>query len=119
MGRTIGSAVVVGVGVATGVGEGVGDGFGVAEGDATRAGELFFTGTPFPHTSFLPDLKNVNFNPFTIEVIPAFLQTLPCLTAATAGVVAISVPAITRAQILLAVFMPKGKGEWWSDSMTQ
>ena len=90
----------VGFGVAVGVGSDVGTGPGAA----------FFTGTPLLHTSFLPDLIQVNFKPFTVEVIPAFLQMTPCLTAPLAEVAVRSEPARTTTQILAAMRMPKGKG---------
>jgi len=59
------------------VGVGVGEGVGVADGVGAGAG----TFTPLLHTSFLPDLMQVYFNPLTVDVVPAFLQELPCFTA--------------------------------------
>ena len=68
--------VEVGVGVVVGVGSGVVVGVGVGVGLATA--------TPLFHTSFLPLFTQVNFLPFVVAVIPAFLQLSPALTAATA-----------------------------------
>ena len=69
----------VGVGVDVGVGVGEGEGVGVAEGVGVGVGRETFT--PLLHTNFLPDLIQVYFKPLTVDVVPAFLQELPCLTA--------------------------------------
>jgi hypothetical protein len=75
MGVGVGEGVTVGVGVGEGVGVGVGVGVAVGVGAGVE------TFTPLLHTSFLPDLTQVYFNPLTVDVVPAFLQELPCLTA--------------------------------------
>ena len=41
--------------------------------------------TPLFHTSFLPDLIQVNFLPALVLTKPAFEQAAPALTAAEAG----------------------------------
>ena len=91
---------------------------GVGVGDGAGLGAAFFTATPLLHNSFLPDLMQVNFIPFTVDVIPAFLQTLPCLATALAEMDVTSDAAITSTQILMTVRIPKGRGRRWSDSMT-
>jgi hypothetical protein len=40
--------------------------------------------TPLLHISFFPDFTQVNFLLFATAVLPAFLQELPALTAASA-----------------------------------
>jgi hypothetical protein len=69
-------------GVATGVGVGV----GVKEGEGTGVGIGFGAAIEIPlfQTSFLPLFTQVNFLPFAVAVLPAFLHTSPVLTAATA-----------------------------------
>jgi hypothetical protein len=44
----------------------------------------FATATPLFQTSFLPLLIHVNFLPLAVDVLPAFLQVSPALTAALA-----------------------------------
>ncbi len=70
------SELILGVGVGDAVGDmtevGVGEGFIVG----------LTTGTPLFHTNFLPDLMQVYFFPFDVEVIPTFLQVSPALIAA-------------------------------------
>jgi hypothetical protein len=75
-----GVGVGVGVAVATGVGEAIGDGVGIG----VTTGFGFTTATPLFQTNFLPLLIQVNFLPFAVAVVPAFLQLSPALTAATA-----------------------------------
>jgi hypothetical protein len=70
--------------ISSGVGVGDGDAVGEAEVVGVGVGVGFFTATPLFHTSFFPDFTQVNFLPFAVEVIPAFLQGSPALTAATA-----------------------------------
>jgi hypothetical protein len=41
--------------------------------------------TPLFHTSFLPDLTQVNFLPEAVAVAPAFVHLAPALTAANDG----------------------------------
>ena len=83
VGKTIGATTGVGEGVTVGVGVGatVGVGVGVGVGVAVAVGAGLETFTPLLHTSFLPDLTQVYFNPLTVDVVFAFLHELPCLTA--------------------------------------
>jgi hypothetical protein len=66
------------------LGDGVGDAIGgiteVGDGEGFIVG--LTTGTPLFHTSFLPDLMQVYFFPFDVEVVPTFLQVSPALIAA-------------------------------------
>jgi hypothetical protein len=48
--------------------------------------EGFGTLTPLSHTSFFPDLIQVNFFPEVMLVVPNFLQVVPGLTAAFAWI---------------------------------
>jgi hypothetical protein len=70
--------VTVGVGV--GVGSGVGDGEGVGVGVNTGVG--FLIETPLFHTSFVPDLTQVNFFPAAVAVAPTFAHLAPALGVA-------------------------------------
>ena len=70
------------VGEGDAVAEGFGD--GVAGGVTTGSGFGFVTTTPLFQTSFFPLLTQVNFLPFTVAVLPAFLHGSPALTAAIA-----------------------------------
>jgi hypothetical protein len=60
-----------------------GSGVGVAEG----FGAVALIATPLFHTSFDPDLIQVNFLPPVVDVAPTFLHLAPALTAAKEGVV--------------------------------
>jgi hypothetical protein len=70
--------------VPVGVGEGEGVGVGEGEGEGEVVGVGFLIATPLFQTSFFPDFTQVNFLPFNVAVLPAFLQGSPALTAATA-----------------------------------
>ena len=83
-GGVVGVGVGVGVAEGAGVGVGSGDGDGVGVGIATGVGGLM--ATPLFHTSFEPDLMQVNFLPPDTEVDPTFAHLLPALTAAKDGV---------------------------------
>jgi hypothetical protein len=80
--KTIGAGVGVGVGVGVGNGSGVGVGVGVgvATGDGFGAAALIVT--PLFHTSFFPDLTQVNFFPEAVAVIPALVHFAPALGVA-------------------------------------
>ncbi len=86
MGGVHGLTVGVGVGdgdgdgVGVGVGSGVAVGVGVGVGVATGAG--FLIATPLFHTSFVPDLMQVNFLPLAVAVAPTFAHFAPALGAA-------------------------------------
>ena len=70
---------------ATGVG--VGDDVGVTSGVGEDVGVGLTTGTTFTplfHTNFFPDLMQVYFTPFVVDVLPNFLQLCPLFTAAKA-----------------------------------
>ena len=56
----------------------------LGDGDAVAVGEVLLVPTPLLQTYFLPLLIHVNFLPFAVAMIPAFLQTSPALTAAMA-----------------------------------
>jgi hypothetical protein len=62
------------------VGVGVGVGEGTEVGVAT--GEGFLIATPLFHTSFVPDLMQVNFFPLAVAVVPALLHLAPALGVA-------------------------------------
>ena len=121
VGKTIGSVVGVGVGVAEGVG--VAGGVGVAEDEGVGVGKGIGVGretfTPLPQTSFLPDLTQVNFMPFAIELAPTFLHESPCLTAADteAGIVNEEININRRAKVLARIL--KGRSAKRSFSMTK
>jgi hypothetical protein len=55
----------------------VGEGFGAAA----------LIATPLFHTSFVPDLMQVNFFPLAVAVAPALVHLAPALTAAKDGAV--------------------------------
>ena len=76
----VGVAVGVGVGVGVAVGVGVGVAVGVGVGVTTGAG--FVIATPVFHTSFVPDLIQVNFFPPAVAVDPTFVHLVPALGAA-------------------------------------
>jgi hypothetical protein len=78
VGVGVGVCVTVGVGVA--VDSGVGDGEGMGVGVATCAG--FLIATPLFHTSFVPDLTQVNFFPPDVAVAPTFTHLAPALGVA-------------------------------------
>ena len=87
VGVGVGIGVGVAVGVATGVGDGVGAGStGLKTGLRFGLGAAFFD-TPLFHTSFLPDLTQVNFFPPAVAVAPALVHLAPALTAAFEGAV--------------------------------
>jgi hypothetical protein len=73
------------------------------EGDGDGATAGFVTATPLFHTSFLPDLTQVNFLPETELVVPTFAQAAPALTAAMAGVLR-KVAVQTNARNPMAIF---------------
>jgi hypothetical protein len=65
---------------------GNGSTLGVAEGIGVGAAATgFVTGTPLLHTSFLPDLMQVNVCPEATEIFPALGHLALALTAANAG----------------------------------
>jgi hypothetical protein len=66
----------VGVGVGVGVSSGVGVGIGVTTGVG------FLITTPLFHTSFVPDLTQVNFFPAAVAVAPALVHFDPALGVA-------------------------------------
>jgi hypothetical protein len=70
--------ICVGVGVGFGVGVDVTVVFGVAEGFGAAA----LMATPLFHTSFVPDLMQVNFFPPAVAVEPALVHLAPALGAA-------------------------------------
>ena len=73
---------MLGVGVGVGTGVGVGDG---STGLKTGLGDGFgaaLTTTPLFHTSFVPDLTQVNFFPPKVAVDPAFVHFAPALGVA-------------------------------------
>ena len=123
VGKTIGSTVGVDVGVGVGDGEFEGEGVGVGEDEGVGFGEGFDAGvitfTPLPHTSFLPDLTQVNFMPFAIELAPTFLHESPCLTAADteAGTANEEININRRAKVLARIL--KGRSAKRSFSMTK
>ena len=81
MGVGVGVGVAVGTGVGVGVGStGLNTGFRFGLGAA-------LTATPLFHTSFFPDLTQVNFFPATVVVAPALVHLAPALTAANDGAV--------------------------------
>ncbi len=87
VGVGVGIGVGVAVGVATGVGVGVGAGSaGLKTGLRFGFGAAFID-TPLFHTSFLPDLTQVNFLPAAVAVAPALVHFAPALTAAFEGAV--------------------------------
>ena len=83
VGVGIGIGVDVGVGVGVGGGDGSGVGVGVATGDGFGAAALIVT--PLFHTSFFPDLTQVNFFPEAVAVTPALVHFAPAFTAAKVG----------------------------------
>jgi hypothetical protein len=87
--------VSVGVGVGVGIGVGVDSGNGVGVGVTTGAG--FLIATPLFHTSFVPDLMQVNFLPATVEVAPALVHLAPALAAPNEGA---AIKEITRARAI-------------------
>ncbi len=101
--RTIGAGVGVGVGVgvgsAVGVGVGVGSGNGVGVGGGVTIGAGFFIATPLFHTSFVPDLMQVNFLPEAVAVDPTFEHLVPAFgVAACTGAARASNKAIAIAR---------------------
>jgi hypothetical protein len=81
-GLTLGVGVGVGVGVGIGIGVGSGVGVGVATGDGVATGNGFSIATPLFHTSFVPDLTQVNFFPDAVAVVPALVHFAPALGVA-------------------------------------
>ena len=81
----IAAATGVGVGVGAGAGAAMGVGVGEGVGVGFATGKGFLTATPLFHTSFFPDLMQVNFFPPETEVAPAFVHLAPALTAANDG----------------------------------
>ena len=79
-GVTVACCVDVGVGVGVELvsGEGVAGALGVGLG----VGAGFLTTTPLFHTSFVPDLTQVNFLPAAVAVAPAFVHLAPALGVA-------------------------------------
>jgi hypothetical protein len=76
--------VGIGVGVACGVGVGVGvdvGSTGLKTGFRSGFGAAFIV-TPLFHTSFLPDLTQVNFLPEAVAVAPALVHLAPALGVA-------------------------------------
>ena len=72
LGAGVGVGTEEGVGVgSTGLNTGLGDGFGAA-----------LTATPLFHTSFVPDLTQVNFFPPKVAVDPALVHFAPALGVA-------------------------------------
>jgi hypothetical protein len=74
----------MGVGVAVGLGLGVGVGVG-STGFKTGLGDGFGAAlivTPLLHTSFVPDLTQVNFFPEAVAVVPALVHLAPALGVA-------------------------------------
>ncbi len=82
----MGTGGVVGVGVGVGVAEGVGVGVGSGDGDGVGVGIATGVGglmaTPLFHTSFLPDLMQVNFFPPAVDVAPTLVHLSPALGVA-------------------------------------
>jgi hypothetical protein len=72
--------VGIGVGVACGVGVGVGS-TGLKTGFRSDFGAALIV-TPLFHTSFLPDLTQVNFLPEAVAVAPALVHLAPALGVA-------------------------------------
>ena len=83
VGVGVGLGVGVGVVVGAGVGSGVGDEEGAGVGVATGKG--FLIATPLFHTSFFPDLMQVNFLPEAVAEAPTLVHLAPALTAANDG----------------------------------
>jgi hypothetical protein len=87
----VGVGIGIGVDVGVGVGSGVGDGEGVGVGSNglnTGLGDGFGAAlivTPLFHTSFVPDLTQVNFFPEAMAVVPALVHFAPAFTAAKVG----------------------------------
>ena len=69
------------MGVGVGEADGVGITSGVAVGVGLTTGTTF---TPLFHTNFFPDLMQVYFTPFVVDVAPNLLQLCPLFTAADA-----------------------------------
>ena len=69
------------MGVGVGEADGVGITSGVAVGVGLTTGTTF---TPLFHTNFFPDLTQVYFTPFVVDVAPNLLQLCPLFTAADA-----------------------------------
>ena len=117
----LGVAATVGVGVGLGVGSELGVGItlgvGVGVGVGTGAGEE--TLIPFDHTNFLPDLIQVNLNPFNVEVAPTLLHGSPCFTAPKAVFVIMSEPTTAATISRFTTRMRKGKRRLYSDSTTE
>lgn len=97
--------------MATGDGAGVGSGDGVGVGSTgLNTGFKFgfgaaLTVTPLFHTSFVPDLMQVNFLPPTVAVVPAFAHFAPALTDANDGA-EINEMERTKARRIRARVMP-------------
>ena len=70
--------------VGVGVGVGVGVEVTVAVGDGVGLGAALIA-TPLFHTSFVPDLIQVNFLPPAVAVAPALVHLAPAFTAAKVG----------------------------------
>ena len=111
----VGVGEVEGVGFGVGVGVGEGEGVGVSEG----VGSGRETFRPLLQTNFLPDLMQVYFKPLTVDVVPIFLQALPCLTAPQALFVIKRDPLTMAIKKLCLIRMPKGNAGPWSESMTE
>jgi hypothetical protein len=99
------------------VGSELGVGITVGAGVGTGAGEETFI--PFDHTNFLPDLIQVNLNPFNVEVAPTLLHGSPCFTAPKAVFVIISEPTTAATISRFTTRMRKGKRRLYSDSTTE
>ena len=98
-GLTLGVGVGGGVGGGVGVGVAVGLGVGVGVGVTTGAG--FLIATPLFHTSFAPDLIQVNFFPPAVAVDPAFVHLAPALgAAALSGVARVKIKKTVRLSVL-------------------
>jgi hypothetical protein len=85
---TTGVGVGVGIGIGVDVGVGVGSGVGDVEGNGVAIGDgigAALIATPLFHTSFLPDLTQVNFLPEAVAVAPALVHFAPAFTAAKVG----------------------------------
>ena len=88
VGVGVGAEVDVGVGVGVGVGDGDGEGVGVGVGSNglnTGLGDGFGAAlivTPLFHTSFVPDLTQVNFFPEAVAEVPTLVHLAPALGVA-------------------------------------
>jgi hypothetical protein len=99
------------------LGVGITEGVGVGVGVGTGAGEE--TLIPFDHTNFLPDLIQVNLNPFTVEVAPTLLHGSLCFTAPKAVFVIMSEPTTAATISRFTTRMRNCKRRLYSDSPTE